>query len=74
MTVRDKPTEEFLEIAIDVQLVGIKNLKSTHTWRLEFDVDTRDESKVKDLFDIIDQSCVIGIVERKKDLGFKKAI
>lgn len=49
-------------VAIRVELVGIKNLKTTHTWRLEFDVYEVDADKVKDLFDKIDTPVVLGIV------------
>ena len=38
-------------IALNVEVVGIKNLKTTHTWRLEFDVYENDSPKVKDLMD-----------------------
>ena len=31
-------TSKSEDIALNVELVGIKNLKMTHTWRLEFDV------------------------------------
>ena len=50
-------------IALNVELVGIKNLKTTHTWRLEFDVYEIDSHKVKDLMDIIEKPLVIGLVE-----------
>jgi len=40
---------------INVELVGIKNLKSTHNWRLEFDVYEIDSDKVKDLISKINQ-------------------
>jgi len=38
-----------------VELVGIKNLKTTHTWRLEFDVYEIDSHKVKDLLELVDE-------------------
>ena len=50
-------------IALNVELVGIKNLKTTHTWRLEFDVYEIDSHKVKDLMDKIDKPVVVGIVD-----------
>jgi hypothetical protein len=34
---------------IQVELVGLKNLKSTHNWRLEFDVYEIDNDKVSEL-------------------------
>ena len=39
---------------LNVELVGIKNLKMSHTWRLEFDVYEIDSHKVKDLLELID--------------------
>jgi|TARA_R110000824_G_scaffold18744_1_gene73703 hypothetical protein len=50
-------------IALNVELVGIKNLKTTHTWRLEFDVYEIDSHKVKYLMDKIDKPVVVGIVD-----------
>jgi hypothetical protein len=51
-----------VKVAMEVELVGIKNLKSTRTWRLEFDVYEVDNNKVKELFDLIDQPLTLGIV------------
>jgi hypothetical protein len=42
--------------------VGIKNLKITHNWRLEFDVYEVEQEKIKDLIDLIQKPVVIGIV------------
>tara|TARA_R100000773_G_C4204425_1_gene105768 strand:+ start:475 stop:663 length:189 start_codon:yes stop_codon:yes gene_type:complete len=50
-------------VALNCELVGIKNLKSTHNWRIEFDVYEIDSEKVKHLMDIIDKPVVVGIVE-----------
>lgn len=50
-------------IALNVELVGIKNLKSTQNWRLEFDVYEIDSNKIKDLFDKINKALIIGIVD-----------
>ena len=50
-------------VALNCELVGIKNLKSTHNWRIEFDVYEIDRDKVKHLMDIIDKPVVVGIVE-----------
>ena len=36
---------------IKVSLVGLKNLKSTHVFRLEFDVYEQDSGKIKELVD-----------------------
>ena len=49
--------------ALNVELVGIKNLKTTHTWRLEFDVYEIDSPKVKDLMDKIDKPSVMALVD-----------
>jgi hypothetical protein len=43
-------------------LVGLKNLKITHNWRLEFDVFEVEQEKIKDLIDLIQKPVVIGIV------------
>jgi len=50
-------------IALNVELVGIKNLKTTHTWRLEFDVYEIDSPKVKDLMDKVDTPLVMALVD-----------
>ncbi len=49
-------------VALNVELVGIKNLKTTHTWRLEFDVYEIDSHKVKDLMDKIDHPLIMALV------------
>ena len=46
-----------------MELVGIKNLKTTHTWRLEFDVYEIDSPKVKDLMDKVDKPLVMALVD-----------
>ena len=50
-------------VALNVELVGIKNLETTHTWRLEFDVYEIDSHKVKDLMDKIDHPLVMALVD-----------
>ena len=50
-------------VALNVELVGIKNLKTTHTWWLEFDVYEIDSYKVKDLMDKIDHPLVMALVD-----------
>ena len=50
-------------IALNVELVGIKNLKISKTWRLEFDVYEIDSPKVKDLMDKIDHPLVMALVD-----------
>jgi hypothetical protein len=49
-------------IALNCELVGLKNLKITHNWRLEFDVFEVEQEKIKDLIDLIQKPVVIGIV------------
>lgn len=49
--------------ALSVELVGIKNLKLTHNWRIEFDVFEIDNDKVKQLMDMINKPLAMGLVE-----------
>jgi len=58
----DLKTEE-KGIALNVELVGIKNLKTTHNWRLEFDVYEVDTHKVKNLMDKINKALVMALVD-----------
>ena len=51
------------DIALNVELVGIKNLKISKTWRLEFDVYEIDSHKVKDLMYKIDKPTVMALVD-----------
>ena len=48
--------EETEPFVIQTELVGIKNLKSTHNWRLEFDVYEIDNEKVAELVSKINES------------------
>ena len=50
-------------IALNCELVGIKNLKTTHNWRLEFDVYEIDSPKVKQLLDKINKALVMALVD-----------
>jgi hypothetical protein len=50
-------------VAITAELVGVKNLKTTHNWRLEFDVYEIDSGKVKELIDMLNKPLSLGIVE-----------
>ena len=50
-------------VTLNVELVGIKNLKTTHTWRLEFDVYEVDSPIVKDLMDKVDKPLVMALVD-----------
>jgi hypothetical protein len=49
--------------ALNVELVGIKNLKMTHNWRIEFDVFEIDNDKVKDLMDMLNKPISMGLVQ-----------
>ena len=49
--------------ALNVELVGIKNLKLTHSWRIEFDVFEIDNNKVKDLMDMLNKPLSMGLVQ-----------
>ena len=48
---------------LNVELVGIKNLKTTHNWRLEFDVYEIDSDNVKNIMDKLNKSLVMALVE-----------
>ena len=50
-------------VVITTELVGIKNLKSTGNYRLEFDVYEIDTSKVKELIDKLNKAYVMALVE-----------
>ena len=52
-------------IALNCELVGIKNLKMTHNWRVELDVYEIDTPRVKELIDLIQKPVVIAIVENE---------
>tara|TARA_R110000824_G_scaffold186315_2_gene367620 strand:+ start:2576 stop:2749 length:174 start_codon:yes stop_codon:yes gene_type:complete len=50
-------------VTLNVELVGIKNLKMTHNWRLEFDVPEIDSANVKNIMDKLNKSLVMALVE-----------
>ena len=50
-------------VVLNVELVGLKNLKISKTWRLEFDVYETDSPKVKDLMDKVDKPLVMALVD-----------
>ena len=50
-------------IALTTELVGIKNLKTTGNFRLEFDVYEIDTEKVKQLITKINKAFSMGLVE-----------
>tara|TARA_R100000655_G_C2994806_1_gene193567 strand:- start:1546 stop:1719 length:174 start_codon:yes stop_codon:yes gene_type:complete len=52
-------------VSLNVELVGIKNLKITHNWRLEFDVFEVESDKVKDLMDMLNKTLAMGLVEHE---------
>ncbi len=63
--------EDQIQVALNCDLVGIKNLKSTHSWRIELDVYEIDSYKVKELFDLIDMpvtTAIIGSKIKKTDI------
>jgi hypothetical protein len=43
-------------------LVGLRNLKISHNWRIEIDVFEVEQEKVKELVDLIQKPIAIGIV------------
>lgn len=51
------------EVVLNVELVGIKNLKTTGNWRLEFDVYEIDSHKVPDLIDKVNKALVMALVK-----------
>jgi len=57
------PQEERSQEVLTVELVGIKNLKTTHNWRLEFDVFEIDSDKVKYLMDKLNKALVMALVD-----------
>ena len=50
-------------ITITTELVGIKNLKTTGNYRLEFDVYEIDTNKVKELIDKLNKPFMMALVE-----------
>lgn len=50
-------------VALNVELVGIKNLKINKCWRLEFDVFETDSHKVKALMDKLNKALVMALVD-----------
>ena len=50
-------------VTLNVELVGIKNLKMTHNWRLEFDVYEIDSANVKNIMDKLNKSLVMALGE-----------
>ena len=50
-------------VTLTTELVGIKNLKTTHNWRLEFDVYEIDSDKVKYLMDKLNKALFMALVD-----------
>tara|TARA_Y100000004_G_scaffold194604_1_gene259596 strand:- start:1354 stop:1542 length:189 start_codon:yes stop_codon:yes gene_type:complete len=50
-------------IALNCELVGIKNLKSTYNWRIELDIYEIDSHKVEQLVHLVGKPIVTAIVE-----------
>lgn len=59
-----------MSVSANIQIVGIKNLKSSQTWRIEMDLlafgDEATE-KIKELIELLDKSCAMGLVENKEE-------
>ena len=49
-------------IALKCELVGLKNLKISHNWRIELDSYEIEQEKVKELVDLIGKPVSVGIV------------
>ena len=60
------PCGDFLKqegVTLITELVGIKNLKTTGNYRLEFDVLEVDTHKVKELIDKLNKAFAMALVE-----------
>ena len=57
-----KEKEDDRGVALQCELVGLKNLKMTHNWRIELDTYEVGQEKVKELIDLIGKPVSIGIV------------
>lgn len=49
-------------IALQCELIGLRNLKITHNWRIELDTFEIEQEKVKELVDMIGKPVSIGII------------
>ena len=63
MSLAELEREKENKTALNVELVGIKNLKMTHNWRIEFDVFEIDNDKVKDLMDMLNKPISMGLIQ-----------
>jgi len=59
----EKLSKEDKGIVLTTELVGIRNLKTTGNYRLEFDVFEIDTHKVKELIDKLNKAYVMALVE-----------
>tara|TARA_B100000427_G_C15460504_1_gene573813 strand:+ start:638 stop:832 length:195 start_codon:yes stop_codon:yes gene_type:complete len=57
-----KEEESVNGIALKCELVGLKNLKISHNWRIELDTYEIEQEKVKELVDLIGKPVSVGIV------------
>ena len=57
-----KEAESVNGIALKCELVGLKNLKISHNWRIELDTYEIEQEKVKELVDLIGKPVSVGIV------------
>ena len=57
-----KKEENVKGIALKCELVGLKNLKMSHNWRIELDTYEIEQEKVKELIDLIQKPVSVGIV------------
>tara|TARA_R100000008_G_scaffold85221_2_gene74615 strand:+ start:770 stop:961 length:192 start_codon:yes stop_codon:yes gene_type:complete len=57
-----KKEEDVKGIALKCELVGLKNLKISHNWRIELDTYEIEQEKVKELVDLIGKPVSVGIV------------
>jgi len=57
-----KNVKENKGVAMQCELVGLKNLKMTHNWRIELDSFEIEQDKVKQLVDMIGKPVSIGII------------
>ena len=49
-------------VVLNCELVGLRNLKISHNWRIELDTYEIEQEKVKDLVDLIQKPVVIAII------------
>jgi hypothetical protein len=67
MEPEEKPESAVQENTIKVNLMGIKHMKTSHVWRLEFDVYEVDSQKIKALIDQIEKDFYLLLVPIDKE-------